>query len=92
MVRSSDQVIKKDLQYCFPPQPVVIDACAELAKKIVDGESIIDQPNQSSLVPEIKPRDLSKLQPEKNVPEKVLVVVGYAQFTATSNFLIQTFS
>lgn len=26
-------------KYCFPPQPLVIDACAELARRIVRGES-----------------------------------------------------
>lgn len=28
------------MQYCFPPQPLVIDACAELARRIVNGESM----------------------------------------------------
>lgn len=25
-------------KYCFPPQPLVIEACAELARRIVNGE------------------------------------------------------
>ena len=27
-------------KYCFPPQPLVVDACAELARRIVRGESL----------------------------------------------------
>lgn len=29
-------------KYSFPPQPLVIDACAELARRIVNGESIAE--------------------------------------------------
>ncbi|TDL15657.1 DRMBL-domain-containing protein [Rickenella mellea] len=29
-----------DPKYCFPPQPLVIAACADLAKRIVNGEDI----------------------------------------------------
>ncbi|KAH9851916.1 DRMBL-domain-containing protein [Lenzites betulinus] len=31
-----------DPKYCFPPQPLVISACAELAKRLVQGRAVED--------------------------------------------------
>jgi DNA cross-link repair 1A protein len=33
------------VEYCFPPQPLVISACAELAKKLIAGETVGDKGN-----------------------------------------------
>ncbi|KAL1412094.1 DNA cross-link repair protein PSO2/SNM1 [Vanrija albida] len=35
-------------QYCFPPQPLVIEACAALAKKVVFGENVDVKPDVDS--------------------------------------------
>lgn len=37
-------------QYCFPPQPLVVKACAELARRVVNGEPMdaIDADGTSS--------------------------------------------
>ena len=29
-------------QYCFPPQPLVVKACAELVRRVVNGEPLDD--------------------------------------------------
>ncbi|KIP04536.1 hypothetical protein PHLGIDRAFT_93386 [Phlebiopsis gigantea 11061_1 CR5-6] len=39
-----------DPKYCFPPQPQVISACAELAKRLVLGESLAAEGSKNSRV------------------------------------------
>ncbi|RPD53376.1 DRMBL-domain-containing protein [Lentinus tigrinus ALCF2SS1-7] len=71
-----------DPKYCFPPQPLVITACADLAKRLVQGKSM-----EEALSGDVKPRTMagwftrvekSDKDKEKTsaVPEKILVVVG----------------
>ncbi|KZS90720.1 DRMBL-domain-containing protein [Sistotremastrum niveocremeum HHB9708] len=74
-------------KYCFPPQPLVIDACAELAVKIVNGENV--EACQVGLGSEgVKPQgsitDWAKVVKEEGAEnvkmeegkERVLVVIG----------------
>lgn len=77
---SSD--IDVHIQYCFPPQRMVIDACAELATRIVrnGGDQNLDTPSSSSIKDFVK----GWLGGEKSVKAEtasstcsVLVVVGY---------------
>ncbi len=69
-------------QYCFPPQPLVISACAELAKRLVQGKSVEEAPSGDG-----KPRTMAgwftRVEKSDNgkekataAPEKILVVVG----------------
>lgn len=70
-----------EFQYCFPPQPQVIAACAELAKRIVCGVdtrngSDLDLPGKQKTMDTIfsKVEDPAiGVRPEK----KMLVVIGY---------------
>ncbi|EIW58533.1 DRMBL-domain-containing protein [Trametes versicolor FP-101664 SS1] len=74
-----------DPKYCFPPQPLVISACAELAKRLVQGRAVEDvDPGET------KPRTVTGWFTRKDkggdkgkekdkaasAPTKVLVVVG----------------
>lgn len=65
------------IQYCFPPQPLVITACADLAKRIVLGTEVGTSDNEGKqqamddiFVKIDKTEDLSKTS------KKVLVVIG----------------
>ena len=71
-------------QYCFPPQPLVISACAELAKRLVLGRS-----GEDDTAGDAKPRtmagwftrveksDKGKEKEKADRPSnKILVVVG----------------
>lgn len=40
--------------YCFPPQPLVIEACAALAKKVVDGEEVKAEAKEEDEKPELE--------------------------------------
>ncbi|KAM5536570.1 hypothetical protein V8D89_009665 [Ganoderma adspersum] len=73
-----------DPKYCFPPQPLVISACAELAKRLVLGRSA-----EEGAAGDAKPRtmagwfarveksDKGKEKEKANGPSnKILVVVG----------------
>ncbi|RDX51252.1 DRMBL-domain-containing protein [Lentinus brumalis] len=71
-----------DPKYCFPPQPLVISACAELAKRLVQGKSVEEAPSGDG-----KPRTMAgwftRVEKSDNgkekataAPEKILVVVG----------------
>ncbi|KZT07260.1 DRMBL-domain-containing protein [Laetiporus sulphureus 93-53] len=69
-----------DPKYCFPPQPQVISACAELAKRIVYGESLHDADDVAK-TKRNQTMDSWLIAPEKqgeqeSKPGKVLVVVG----------------
>ena len=64
-------------QYCFPPQPEVISACAELAKRLVRGESLAAEGSKVARVDKFfsvqekaKDKELSKVG-------KTLVIVGW---------------
>lgn len=68
-------------QYTFPPQPLVISACAELAKTLVSGE-LIGAPDTNGkrnstmdawIVPTERTEEDSRMKQDK---EKMLVVVG----------------
>jgi DNA cross-link repair 1A protein len=63
------------LQYTFPPQPLVVSACAELAKRIVSGQSTTDTTGG-------KTRAMDSFldvqnKSEKKEDGKMLIVVGY---------------
>jgi DNA cross-link repair 1A protein len=71
-------------QYCFPPQPLVISACAELAHRIVRGDSRLDK---NSNTEETLGKDKTWLtdwatrkakgKAKDNAPdERILVVIG----------------
>ncbi|TBU40981.1 DRMBL-domain-containing protein [Dichomitus squalens] len=73
-----------DPKYCFPPQPLVISACAELARRLVQGKSVEDKAGG-----EAKPRTVTGWftrveksekgkEKEKAIAssEKILIVVG----------------
>ncbi|KAI0923464.1 hypothetical protein AcW1_006418 [Taiwanofungus camphoratus] len=70
-----------DPKYCFPPQPQVIGACAELARRIVNGESLRDDEGASKAN---KTRTMDSWLTVKDRPDdkeiiqqgRVLVVVG----------------
>ncbi|KAF9047192.1 DRMBL-domain-containing protein [Hymenopellis radicata] len=61
-----------DPKYTFPPQPLVISACAELAKRIATGTPIKD--NSSTMATWLKsvPQDTKG----KQKSERILMVVG----------------
>lgn len=62
-------------QYTFPPQPLVISACAELARRIVAGQSTSDGAGDRKLTMDsFVAVDKS---PEKKRVDKTLIVVGY---------------
>jgi DNA cross-link repair 1A protein len=69
-------------KYSFPPQPLVIDACAELARRLVNGESLASgdgsdgAPGPAGLmdgwINHVKKEETA--EPSKK--EKILIVVG----------------
>lgn len=64
-------------QYCFPPQSEVISACAELARRIVAGESLAPESSKKARVDgwfTVKEKSKDK-GPSK--AGKTLVIVGY---------------
>jgi len=67
-------------RYTFPPQPLVISACAELAKTIVSGELIgapdVNGKRNSTMDAWIMPSEKGEDSHMKQSAEKVLVVVG----------------
>jgi DNA cross-link repair 1A protein len=64
------------LQYTFPPQTLVISACAELAKRIVSGQSTTDVAGGKTRTVDsfMSVQDKSS---EKKKEGKILVIVGY---------------
>ncbi|KAI0628033.1 DRMBL-domain-containing protein, partial [Trametes polyzona] len=70
-----------DPKYCFPPQPLVISACAELAKRLVQGRSVEDV-DEGEKKPQTVTGWFTRQPKEKGkekataAPGKVLVVVG----------------
>ncbi|KAH9893379.1 DRMBL-domain-containing protein [Cubamyces lactineus] len=72
-----------DPKYCFPPQPLVISACAELSKRLVQGHSIDDSADSEKTrtmkgwFTRIEKSDKGKdKEKASTAPRKVLVVVG----------------
>ncbi|KIJ55732.1 hypothetical protein M422DRAFT_57998 [Sphaerobolus stellatus SS14] len=68
-----------DPKYCFPPQPLVISACAELARRLVESGSATNAKDSGnkSLSGWLSRSDKGKERADQNIkPEKVLVVVG----------------
>ncbi|RDB23954.1 DNA cross-link repair protein pso2/snm1 [Hypsizygus marmoreus] len=58
-----------DPKYMFPPQPLVISACAELARRLVSGQSVNEQNAMNTWVN-------GNSTGKKTKPENILVVVG----------------
>ncbi|KAJ4473609.1 DNA cross-link repair protein pso2/snm1 [Lentinula aciculospora] len=69
-----------DPKYTFPPQPLVISACAELAKRIQQGEPLSDSAQSGIMnawVTTTKPYiDIKGKQKEKTKANNVLMIVG----------------
>ncbi|KAH7913856.1 DRMBL-domain-containing protein [Hygrophoropsis aurantiaca] len=72
-----------DHKYTFPPQPLVISACAELARRIVSGEAIspADSSGKRMLTMDTwisaQPKKETKKEGEQPPPQqRILVVVG----------------
>ncbi|THU92728.1 DRMBL-domain-containing protein [Dendrothele bispora CBS 962.96] len=63
-----------DPRYTFPPQPLVISACADLAKRIASGSSL-DEKKPNSMTSWITTSRESK-EKEKAKPGRILMVVG----------------
>jgi DNA cross-link repair 1A protein len=67
-------------QYTFPPQPLVISACAELAKRIVSGEWIgapaTNGKRNSTIDAWVIPSDREDDTVMKQPKDRMLVVVG----------------
>lgn len=59
-------------KYTFPPQPLVISACAELARRLIVGEPVTEQKPLDSWITTSKETNAGKQQPK----ERTLVVVG----------------
>ena len=67
------------MQYCFPPQPQVIAACAELARRIVRGESLEDGDSKGKQRESMDGWVTVQEKPQKkeeNAAGRVLVIVG----------------
>ncbi|KAH9951149.1 DNA repair metallo-beta-lactamase-domain-containing protein [Amylocystis lapponica] len=67
-----------DPKYCFPPQPQVITACAELARRIVTGQPLQDAgrpKTKQTMDAYITVQDKPNVKQHRE-PGKVLVVVG----------------
>ncbi|KAJ8590139.1 DRMBL-domain-containing protein [Rhizopogon salebrosus TDB-379] len=69
-----------DPKYTFPPQPLVISACAELAKRIVNGELIgppdVNGKRNSTMDAWVMPSERADDSRVKQSKERMLVVVG----------------
>ncbi|KZT25277.1 DRMBL-domain-containing protein [Neolentinus lepideus HHB14362 ss-1] len=72
-----------DPKYCFPPQPLVISACAELARRIVSGRSVSGQEahlkgQSRTMTSWLMSQDkaITSSTVEVDASAKVLVVVG----------------
>ncbi|KAG1792628.1 DRMBL-domain-containing protein [Suillus plorans] len=69
-----------DSKYTFPPQPLVISACAELAKRIVSGEWIgapdTNGKRNSTMDAWVIPSDRADDTVMKTPKDRMLVVVG----------------
>ncbi|KAJ7682653.1 DNA cross-link repair protein pso2/snm1 [Mycena polygramma] len=65
-----------DPKYSFPPQPLVISACAELAKRVVDGK--VQNNSAPKMNAWLKPPSISDdlKGKQKARPERILMVVG----------------
>lgn len=67
-------------QYTFPPQPLVISACAELAKRIVSGEWIgapdTNGKRNSTMDAWVIPSGRADDTVMKTLKDRMLVVVG----------------
>ncbi|KAJ6486385.1 DNA cross-link repair protein pso2/snm1 [Mycena vitilis] len=65
-----------DPKYSFPPQPLVISACAELAKRVIDGKVHNDSaPKMNAWLKPPSVADDPKGK-QKARPERILMVVG----------------
>ncbi|KAF9006031.1 DNA repair metallo-beta-lactamase-domain-containing protein [Cyathus striatus] len=62
-----------DPKYTFPPQALVISACAEMAKRLVEKQPLMDTKNSVGSWLKVKQPDAEK---SSESAEKVLVVVG----------------
>jgi len=63
-------------QYTFPPQPLVISACAELVKRVINEEGT--QENPSGMLSWIAPlNNKGKGKETEKNKMKSLIVVGY---------------
>ncbi|KAJ7105479.1 DNA cross-link repair protein pso2/snm1 [Mycena crocata] len=62
-----------DPKYTFPPQPLVISACAELAKRIAAGKTHDSVPKMDSWITSVPGDSKGK---QKAQPERILMVVG----------------
>lgn len=61
-------------QYNFPPQPLVVSACAELAKRIVNGQNSM---NSASLIGLHTIKNFMTVQNKPSEEQgKILIVVG----------------
>jgi DNA cross-link repair 1A protein len=83
------------VKYCFPPQPLVVEACAELARRVANGEPLddIDTKPCGSKGSNVKKATMSswlQILPSKDKGKApafvatsksdVLVVVGYVHY------------
>lgn len=67
-------------QYCFPPQPQVISACAELARRIVAGIPLHEdaaKANQNRTMDQWVKTTSIKTEQKQQKAGRTLVVVGY---------------
>lgn len=72
-------------RYCFPPQPLVVSACAELARRIVNGEPLDAEAGDSGRIVKNSIQGWMKVEEVKGRQKAggkgdVLVVVGYVFF------------
>ncbi|KAF9269095.1 DRMBL-domain-containing protein [Marasmius fiardii PR-910] len=64
-----------DPRYTFPPQPLVISACAELAKRIVENRPLNDSRSSSTLSNWLG-SSAKYMEAEKETKKNILMVVG----------------
>ncbi|KAF5377755.1 hypothetical protein D9757_008069 [Collybiopsis confluens] len=64
-----------DPKYTFPPQPMVISACAELAKRIRGDDTSSDHPRLGTMSSWVSSSKFTSIK-GKNKPENVLMVIG----------------
>ncbi|KAJ8094486.1 DNA cross-link repair protein PSO2/SNM1 [Marasmius tenuissimus] len=65
-----------DPKYTFPPQPLVISACAELAARIAENRPLSDQKSSFAMTSWLAPAAKEK-EKQKEMKENILMVVGY---------------
>ncbi|KAK1228471.1 DNA cross-link repair protein PSO2/SNM1 [Marasmius sp. AFHP31] len=64
-----------DPKYTFPPQPLVISACAELAARIAENRPLSDQKSSFAMTSWLAPAAKEK-EKQKETKENILMVVG----------------